>query len=416
MKIIVQKFGGTSTGSPHSRRLIYDHIQRACNNGYKVVVVVSAMGRFDDPYATDTLFSLVNKANLTPEERDRLASVGETISALVVKSEFMNLNINVTTLNNDELGIITDDHFTNAKIIRTDGSLIMERLKKYDVVICPGFQGHNEQHVITTLGRGASDLSAIALAIAVQAESVEIYSDVNGVFTADPRIVSNAFRLPYISHKAMLQLSLEGAKVLNPRCVEMAAAHQVMIHARSSFSNGWGTLVSDQYEHLCQYPISGVTGSFNNAMIRLHNYDNDPRKNKMIQASFNESGIVVLSSHYQKSLDALGNLTLLVNEEDVAKAAQILQDMKEMLEITRMVVRGDIGRVSIVGDDLAKNKHIYEEAVYTLVAAGINIIHSGREDLCARFYIDKKDVKEAQCLLHDYFFSKTKEEFKNEKI
>ena len=416
MKIIIQKFGGTSTATPHSRRLIYDHIQRACNNGYKVIAVVSAMGRFDDPYATDTLLSLVNKNNLTNEELDRLMSLGETISTLVVKSEFKDINLNVTTISNDELGIITDDAFSSASIIETKNDALLSKLEKYDVLICPGFQGQTENHVLTTLGRGGSDLSAIALAVSLNAESVEIYSDVNGVYTADPRIVPNAFKLPYITHKAMLKLSLEGAKVLNHRCVEMAAKHNVTIHARSSFSNGWGTLVSDDYEHLCNYPLSGVTGSFNNALIRLHNFDNDIRKKELIENQLSENGIQIHAVHYQPNISASGNYTLMINEEDAPKASLLIQDLKDILEVERIVMRGSVGRVSIVFDDFDINQHIYEEAVYTLVAAGINIIISSKDDNCARFFIDKKDVREAQCLLHDYFFSKTKGAFQHEKI
>lgn len=416
MKIIVQKFGGTSTSTPHSRRLIYDHIQKACNNGYKVVAVVSAMGRFDDPYATDTLLSLVNKNNLSNEELDRLLSVGETISTLVVKSEFKDINLNVTTISNDELGIITDDIFSSANIIKTHNDKLLEKLEKFDVLICPGFQGQTENHIITTLGRGGSDLSAIALAVSLNAESVEIYSDVNGIYTADPRIVTNAFKLPYITHKSMLKLSLEGAKVLNHRCVEMAAKHHVTIHARSSFSSGWGSLVSDDYEHLCTYPISGVTGAFNNALIRLHNFDNDPRKIDLISKTLSNHEIQIHGSHYQPNLNASGNYTLMINEEDAPKTSSLLQELKDVLEVERIVMRGSVGRVSIVSDDFEKNTHIYEEAVYTLVAAGINIIFSSKDASCARFFIDKKDVREAQCLLHDYFFSKTKEAFHHEKV
>lgn len=411
MKIIIQKFGGTSTATPHSRRLIYDHIQKACNNGYKVVAVVSAMGRFDDPYATDTLLSLVNKNNLSNQELDALMSIGETLSTLVVKSEFKDINLNVTTINNSELGIITDDVFNAANIIETKNEALLKKLEKYDVLICPGFQGCTKDHVLTTLGRGGSDLSAIALAVSLNAESVEIYSDVNGVYSADPRIVSNAFKLPYITHKAMLKLSLEGAKVLNHRCVEMAAKHNVTIHARSSFSNGWGTLVSDDYAHLCEYPISGVTGAFNNAMIRLQNFDNDPRKIELIEKTLSDNNVQLHACHYQPNLNASGNFTLMINEEDAPKASLLMQDLKEIIEVDRILVRGSVGRVSIVSDDFEKNQHIYEEAVYTLVAAGINIIISSKDETCARFFIDKKDVREAQCLLHDYFFSKTKGAF-----
>ena len=416
MKIIVQKFGGTSTGTPHSRQLIYNHIQRACNDGYKVVAIVSAMGRFDDPYATDTLLSLVNKNNLTKEELDRLSSIGETISSLVIKSEFMALNLNVTTLRNEEIGIVTDDNFTNAKILNVDSHYMQEKLEKYDVIICPGFQAHTKDHIVTTLGRGGSDLSAVAIAISLNAEAVEIYSDVNGVFTADPRIVPNAFRLPYITHKAMLQLSLEGAKVLNSRCVEMAQQNQVTIHARSSFSNGWGTKVSDSYDDKNKYPISGVTSSFNTAMILLHGLDENENKFAYINQAFLKAKIDILGAYYTQKLNTNGLYTLMIQEEDAPLAARILQDLKDLLDFERIVVRGGIGQVSIVGDNLEKSTYIYEEAIHTLVKAGINIITSKKDGICARFFTDKKDVREAMCLLHDYFFSKTKEEFLNEKI
>lgn len=411
MKIIVQKFGGTSTGTPHARQLIYNHIQRACNDGYKVIAVVSAMGRFDDPYATDTLLSLVKKNHLTSEEYDRLASIGETISSLVVKSEFMELNLNVTTLSNQEIGLITNDAFTNAKIIATDMQAIQEKLKDYDVLICPGFQAHTQQNVITTLGRGGSDLSAIALAVALNAETVEIYSDVNGVFTADPRIVSNAFRLPYITHQAMLKLSLEGAKILNPRCVEMAAKHHVTIHARSSFSNGWGTLVGDGFADKNRYPISGVACSFNTAMIRLHGIEENEEKCQMMTHALEEARITIQGLYYSAGLHTQGSYTFMIHEDETSKATKIFQELKDTLEIERILIRGGIGRVSLVSDDLENHAYIYEEAIHLLVSAGINILISQKDGLCARFFTDKKDVRQALCLLHDYFFSRTREEF-----
>ncbi len=414
MKIIVQKFGGTSTGTPHARTRIYDHIQRAVNDGYKIIAVVSAMGRFDDPYATDTLYALPSKGGLNGEELDRLASLGEIISSLVVKSEFMNINYNVTTLTNEEIGIITDDHFSNANILEVDPAMILEKLEKYDVVICPGFQGHTRDHIVTTLGRGGSDLTALALAIALKAEFVEIYSDVSGVFTADPRLVPNAFRLPYISHQAMFKLSLEGSQVLNHRCVEMAKQHNVTIHARSSFSNGWGTLVSDQYAHQEKYVISGVTGSFNNALIHLHHFNPTSENVEMMKQQLLKEGVKVLSAYYQNGYP--GTYSLIVNEEDAPKATRILNDLRYELNFSRIVMRGGIGRISIVGDDLASYPKIYEDAVYTLLSKGINIINSDSEDICARFFVDKKDMREAEILLHDHFFSQTKEEYFHENI
>ena len=160
MNIIVQKFGGTSTRSRESRSNMYNNIIREVNNGNKVVAVVSAMGRYDDPYATDTLLSIVNTKQLTDEEIDRLTSIGETISTLVCKSELATLGYRCETITNAELGIVTDSTFNNATINKVEGKDILEKLKYADIVFCPGFQGHSVNGKITTLGRGGSDLSA----------------------------------------------------------------------------------------------------------------------------------------------------------------------------------------------------------------------------------------------------------------
>lgn len=230
MNIIVQKFGGTSTRSRESRSNMYNNIIREVNNGNKVVAVVSAMGRYDDPYATDTLLSIVNTKQLTDEEIDRLTSIGETISTLVCKSELATLGYRCETITNAELGIVTDSTFNNATINKVEGKDILEKLKYADIVFCPGFQGHSVHGKITTLGRGGSDLSAVAIGVAIDASEVEIYSDVNGIYTADPRIVPNAIKLDFISYAEMLELSKNGAKVLNHRCVQLAASHNIAIH------------------------------------------------------------------------------------------------------------------------------------------------------------------------------------------
>ena len=243
MNIIVQKFGGTSTRSRETRSVMYNNIIREINNGNKVVAVVSAMGRYDDPYATDTLLSIVNTKQLTDEEIDRLTSIGETISTLVCKGEMASLGYKTATITNDELGIVTDSTFNNATINQVEGKDIIEKLNYADVVFCPGFQGHSIHGKITTLGRGGSDLSAVAIGVAVDASEVEIYSDVNGIYTADPRIVPDAIKLDYISYAEMLELSKNGAKVLNHRCVQLAASHNIAIHARSSFEDIKGTYV-----------------------------------------------------------------------------------------------------------------------------------------------------------------------------
>ena len=243
MNVIVQKFGGTSTRSADTRENMYKHIKRVVDQGDKVVAVVSAMGRFDDPYATDTLLSILDTEFLNDEEIDRLTSVGETISALVVKSELCKLGYKVETVTNKELGIVTNSKHQRADIKKVEGNEICKKLLEADIVVCPGFQGYSKYGKITTLGRGGSDLSAVAIGIAVDAKEVEIYSDVSGIYTADPRIVPDAKKLDYISYYEMLELSNNGAKVLNHKCVELAAKHNIVIHARSSFSHKKGTYV-----------------------------------------------------------------------------------------------------------------------------------------------------------------------------
>ena len=214
---------------------------------------------------------------LTDEEIDRLTSIGETISTLVVKSELAKKGYTVETVTNAELGILTDSHHQNATITTVEGKHILDKLKNADIVICPGFQGYSQNGKITTLGRGGSDLSAVAIGVAIDANEVEIYSDVNGIYTADPRIVPDAKKLNYISYAEMLELSNNGAKVLNHRCVQLAAKHDIVIHARSSFDESQGTYVlGDEKimkDHLNQFIISGITGSQNEARITLVGVD-----------------------------------------------------------------------------------------------------------------------------------------------
>ena len=183
----------------------------------------------------------------------------------------------VDTVTNGELGILTDSHHQNATITTVEGKHILDKLKNADIVICPGFQGYSQNGKITTLGRGGSDLSAVAIGVAIDANEVEIYSDVNGIYTADPRIVPDAMKLNYISYSEMLELSKNGAKVLNHRCVQLAAKHDIVIHARSSFDESQGTYVlGDEKimkDHLNQFIISGITGSQNEARITLVGVD-----------------------------------------------------------------------------------------------------------------------------------------------
>lgn len=407
MKIIVQKFGGTSTRSIETREHMYKNIIREHDKGNKVVAVVSAMGRYDDPYATDTLLSIVHTDQLTDEEIDRLTSIGETISTLVVKSELAKKGYVVDTVTNGELGILTDSHHQNATITTVEGKHILDKLKNADIVICPGFQGYSQNGKITTLGRGGSDLSAVAIGVAIDANEVEIYSDVNGIYTADPRIVPDAMKLNYISYSEMLELSKNGAKVLNHRCVQLAAKHDIVIHARSSFDESQGTYVlGDEKimkDHLNQFIISGITGSQNEARITLVGVDAKVNGAGELFEKIADANVNV--NVFSQALVGGGrmDISLIINDKDVPAVVEVINDLKETLQAKKTIVRGNIGKVAVIGVSIKNNKGMFQKVYNTLMSHDINVEMTSCSEINISCYIDRDDVKRAQVLLHEAF-------------
>ena len=407
MKIIVQKFGGTSTRSIETREHMYKNIIREHDKGNKVVAVVSAMGRYDDPYATDTLLSIVHTDQLTDEEIDRLTSIGETISTLVVKSELAKKGYTVETVTNAELGILTDSHHQNATITTVEGKHILDKLKNADIVICPGFQGYSQNGKITTLGRGGSDLSAVAIGVAIDANEVEIYSDVNGIYTADPRIVPDAKKLNYISYAEMLELSNNGAKVLNHRCVQLAAKHDIVIHARSSFDESQGTYVlGDEKimkDHLNQFIISGITGSQNEARITLVGVDAKINGAGELFEKIYDANVNV--NVFNQALVGGGrmDISLIINDKDVPAVVEVINDLKDTLQAKKTIVRGNIGKVAVIGVGIKNNKGMFQKVYNTLMSHDINVEMTSCSEINISCYIDRDDVKKAQVLLHEAF-------------
>ncbi|KXU42906.1 MAG: aspartate kinase [Coprobacillus cateniformis] len=407
MKVIVQKFGGTSTRSVETREHMYKNIIRELEAGNKVVAVVSAMGRYDDPYATDTLLSIVNTDELTDEEIDRLTSIGETISTLVCKSELSKMGYNVETVTNVELGIQTDSHHMNATITTVEGHHIQEKLSRADIVICPGFQGYSQKGKVTTLGRGGSDLSAVAIGVAIDASEVEIYSDVNGIYTADPRIVPDAIKLDYISYAEMLELSKNGAKVLNHRCVQLAAKHDIVIHARSSFDASQGTYVlGDERimkDHLNQLIISGITGSQNEARVTLVGVDAKVNGAGQLFEKIADANVNV--NVFNQALVGGGkmDISLIINDKDVPAVVEVINDLKEILKPQKTIVRGNIGKVAVIGVGIKNNKGMFQKVYNTLMSNDINVEMTSCSEINISCYIDRDDVKKAQVLLHEAF-------------
>lgn len=250
MKVVVQKFGGTSLKTADLRARVVKHIQRALEKAYHVVVVVSAMGRKGDPYATDTLLDLIenNGKRLSPRELDLLLSCGEIISATTLSSLLNESNIDNTVLTGGQAGIVTDDNFAQAQIISLNPDRIISEFARVPVVIVAGFQGQTPAGEITTLGRGGSDTTAAALGAAFKAEFVDIFTDVDGIMTADPRIVDDASPIDLMTYTEMSNLAFQGAKVIHPRAVEIAMQANVPIRVRSTLSDHSGTLVTSVSE------------------------------------------------------------------------------------------------------------------------------------------------------------------------
>jgi aspartate kinase len=246
MGILVQKFGGTSLSTPQAREHVIRHVKRELASGFSLVIVVSAMGRRGEPYATDTLLDWgVQNGNALPDrEKDLLMSCGEIISATTLCGLLESEGIRSTVLTGAQAGFMTDNNYGNARILDVRPERIMRELRDQKVVIVTGFQGQTEAGDFTTLGRGGSDTSATALGAALRADMVDIYTDVNGILTADPRIVEDAKQLTVVSYAEICNMAHQGAKVIHPRAVEIAMQAQIPVRVRSTFSDTEGTLVT----------------------------------------------------------------------------------------------------------------------------------------------------------------------------
>src|SRR5690625_4231330 len=264
MQKLIQKFGGKSVQNKKNRDHVVAHIKKALVNDYKLVVVVSALGRKPDPYATDSLLDLVRfpASRNSERELDLLMSCGEIISAVVLSNELQKNDLKAIALTGAQAGFVTDDDFNNAKIKEVIPDRIMKEFATKDVVVVAGFQGQTIDGEMTTIGRGGSDTSAASLGAALQAERIEIFTDVKGIMTADPRVVKTARPLSVVTYMEICNLAYQGAKVVHPRAVEIAMQAEIPMRVRSTYSNDMGTLVTSSRVQLTgtDIPDRSVTG------------------------------------------------------------------------------------------------------------------------------------------------------------
>jgi aspartate kinase len=400
MKIIVQKFGGTSVRDDNGRKHALKHISKALEDGYKVVTVVSAMGRKGEPYATDTLLSLVKdkKSSISKREQDLLLSCGELISAVVFSNMLNEHGIKAAAFTGAQAGFVTNEDFTNAKIIEMKCDRILRALKDQDVVVVAGFQGQTKSGDITTLGRGGSDTSASALGVALNAEYIDIFTDVEGVMTADPRIVKDARPLNVVTYNEICNMAYQGAKVIHPRAVEIAMHAKVPIRVRSTYSDSLGTLVTvyggaskgrDVQERL----VTGIAHVSNVTQIKVLAKD----------APYDlQAQVFKQMASEQISVDFINisptGVAYTVSDDVADRAIEVLRSMNYEPIVTR-----HCAKVSIVGAGITGVPGVTSKIVTALSEKGVQILQSADSYTTIWVLVKEEDMVEAVNALHDAF-------------
>lgn len=404
MKINVQKFGGTSLANNEQRNRVCDIIANTVASGLKVVVVVSAMGRKNDPYATDTLIQLVKGSNPNPPERemDIIMSCGEIISGVVLVAQLQARGIPARFLTGQQAGIVTDGNHNNAHILYVSPRNIQACLEEGMVPVVAGFQGAGENGELTTLGRGGSDTTASALGVALHAEVVDIFTDVDGIMTADPRIVENARLLDAITYNEVCQLARDGAKVIHPRAIEIAMQSGIPLRVRSTFSDSPGTLITHQTHKLqdtvriiSDRLVAGVTYTSNIAQIKLdigHLQDKKGVELKVFK-SLALAGISVDFISVQPEL-----IMFTVAAEDAGRTMEILKtiDLYPNVEM-------QCAKVAVVGAAMTGIPGVMARVVEALSENGIPILQSGDSYTNIWCLVKREHMELAVNSLHEKF-------------
>lgn len=375
MSLIVQKFGGSSVADAESIKRVAARIARAKEAGHDVVVTVSAMGD-----TTDDLIDLAHQVSRSPHSRemDMLLTTGERIAMSLLAMAIGDLGFDARSFTGSQAGMMTDAQHGRARIVDVTPTRVREALDQGAIAIVAGFQGFNhDSKDITTLGRGGSDTTAVALAAALDAEVCEIYTDVDGVFSADPRVVTKATKLDHVSYEEMLELAAAGAKVINIRAVEFARRHGVTLHVRSSFTEESGTWVSDtsEGENVEEPIVAGVAGDTSEAKITVVGVPDIPGKAAGIFTIVAGAGanIDMIVQNVSVSDSGRTDISFTLPKEDGQKAVDALEAAREVSGFESLIYDDQIGRLSVVGAGMRTNAGVSAQLFTALSDAGINI-------------------------------------------
>lgn len=400
MALVVQKYGGTSMGSIERIRNVAKRVAKTYDEGNDLVVVVSAMSG-----ETNKLVALANEICEFPSEReyDVMVATGEQVSMSLLAMCLQSMGYKSKSYCGFQLPIITDSAFSKARIEEIDDKKVREDLKNGVIVVVAGFQGIDRQGNLTTLGRGGSDTSAVAVAAAMKADVCEIYTDVDGVYTTDPRIVPEASKLEKISYDEMLEMASLGSKVLQIRSVEFAKKYDVVIHVRSSFNDNPGTLVTKEDAEMEAVLVSGITYNKDEAKISVLRVPDRPGIAAKIFSPLSAANITVDMIIQNVSHDGLNDMTFTVPKSDFKKALKIVQETATAIGAGSVTSDENIAKVSIVGVGMRSHSGVACKMFETLSNEGINILMISTSEIKISCIIEMKYTELAIRILHEAF-------------
>ena len=400
MPLVVQKFGGTSVGDADRIRAVADHIARTRRQGADVVAVVSAMGK-----TTDDLIHLANSVSTTqpPREYDMLVSTGERITMSLLVMALADLGVEGQSFTGSQVGIITDADHTRAKIKEVKGDRLREALAAGKVPVVAGFQGVSIHREITTLGRGGSDATAVALAAVLDADVCEIYTDVTGVFTADPRIVPEAHRINRISFDEMLEMAASGGRVLMLRAVEFARNHNVPLHVRSSFTWEPGTWVVEEDADMEEAVVTAVTHDTSEAKVTVSGVPDRPGVAAQLFRALADKSINVDMIVQNTSAHGTTDISFTVPNDDLPVATETALAHADELGASGVTSDADVARVSLIGVGMKSHPGIAATMFETLAHETINIDMISTSTIRTSCIVAEKDVERAVRSLHSAF-------------
>ncbi len=401
--IIAQKFGGTSVADTDKIKNVASLAIKEKENGNDVVVVVSAMG-----HTTDHLVKLAHEISPQPPSRelDMLMSTGECVSMSLLSMAIQAQGYKAISFNAAQIGIITENVHSKARIIDIKTDKLRQSLDEGNIIVIAGFQGVTQDGEITTLGRGGSDTSAVAIASALGAKRCDIYTDVEGVYTTDPRIVPNASRLDEISFDEMLELAHAGANVLHPRSVETAKQYNMPLRVRSSFNySNMGTLILGVEDMEINKPVAGVAADLSQVRIVVCDIPDTPGEAATLFGALAKENVSVdmIIQSYARKISNTNDIAFTVNKEDLPKAKEVMVKVQQILKAGDVRYNEDIAKVSIIGAGMIDRPGIASTMFKTLADNGINIRMISTSEIKISCLINKEDAKKAVSALHEVF-------------